>query len=99
MFKKYFTIFSFLVDCSYNYDLDGSFYTRTRSSSTVSNRYDYLLHQLPRRLDRSAIVSSIIGRLTDSSIRSTVNTIKKHARYIERAFLLCESFFIMRELG
>ena len=99
MFKKYLTIFRFLVNCSYNNDIDGSFYTRARYVSTASNRYDYLLHQLPRRLDRSAIVSSIIGRLTDSSIRSTVNTIKKHARYIERAFLLFESFFIMKERG
>ena len=99
MFKKYLTIFRFLVNCSYNNDIDGSFYTRTRYVSTASNRYDYLLHQLPRRLDRSAIVSAIVGCLTDPSIRSTVGTIKKHAHYIERAFLLFESFFIMKERG
>ena len=88
MFKKYLTIFRFLVDCSYNNDIDGSFYTRARYVSTASNRYDYLLHQLPRCLDRSAIVSAIVGCSTDPDIRSTVSTIKKHARYNGRAFLL-----------
>ena len=99
MFKKYLTIFRFLVNCSYNNDIDGSFYTRARYVSTASNRYDYLLHQLPRRLDRSAIVGGIVGCLTDPDIRNNVSTIKKHARYIERAFLLCQSFFIMKERG